>query len=652
MSRAFRGILLLAAIVLLFAAPACCEEKIIDFSSTVVVSPQGLMTVREDITVQVEHREIRRGIFRNFPTDYRDDSGKLHRMKFDVQEVLLDGSPVEYSTSREGGDIRLRIGDPSRLVEKGEHTYTLIYETEQVGFFEDHDEVYWNVTGNEWAFPIEHASARIVLPEGTPIDKTVSFTGRKGARGSNATGEISGNVATFRTTAPLPPGSGLTVAAAFPKGYVEKSGSGFEAGESHYRLAWTIGRILPPLFVVLLIAYYLIVWSRYGKDLRGGRIIPLFYPPEGVSPALASFMTQQKFRDDAVTSTVISLAVKGYLTIKEKKPGGGFFSKKRDTYDLHRTEKEPAEDLATEEKLFLDTLFDGRPVLSISKANAGVLLEARNNLRGWLKDNASRFFLKNRWWVILGTAATVAVMLTAGGLVSFVYGSIALFGLMLMWMSIWSLVTSGLVLSTVSSLHEGLARKKLRPFLRGIFLSVFSLFFLAGLFFGVWGLAETTSRSFALYLVAAFFVNVLFLKLMKNYTPRGRELLDKLEGFRMYLKTAEKHRIRKLASVDMPEDTPEQFERMLPFAIALGVEREWAARFEEVLLASNYRPGWYSGSAPWHTLASGHFAAGLASGIGTAMASSGAVPGSTSAFGGGGGGFSGGGGGGGGGGGW
>jgi uncharacterized membrane protein len=120
----------------------------------------------------------------------------------------------------------------------------------------------------------------------------------------------------------------------------------------------------------------------------------------------------------------------------------------------------------------------------------------------------------------------------------------------------------------------------------------------------------------------------------------------------MYLKTAEKHRIRKLASVDMPEDTPEQFERMLPFAIALGVEREWAARFEEVLAASNYSPGWYSGSAPWHTVGNGHFAAGLAAGLGTAMASSGAVPGSTSAFGGGGGGFSGGGGGGGGGGGW
>ncbi len=652
MSRVFRGFLLFAAIVLLFAVPGYSEEKILDFSSTVVVSPQGLMTVREDITVRVEHREIRRGIFRNFPTDYRDDAGKLHRVKFDVQEVLLDGSPVKYSTSREGGYIRLRIGDPSRMVEKGERTYTLIYQTEQVGFFDDHDEVYWNVTGNEWDFPIEHASARIALPEGTPIDKTVSFTGPKGARGSDATGESSGNVATFKTTAPLPPGSGLTVAVAFPKGYVEPSVIGFEAGESHYRLAWTIGRILPPLFVALLIAYYLIVWSRYGKDLRGGRIIPLFYPPDGVSPALASFMTQQKFRDDAVTSTMVGLAVKGYLTISEKHPGGGFFSKKRDTYDLHRTKKEPAEDLSTEENLFLDTLFDGRPVLSISKANAGVLIEARNNLSDWLKDNASRFFLKNRWWVILGTTGTLVAMLIAGGLISFVHGSIALFGLMLVWMSIWSFVTSGLVLATLTSFHEGITRKKLRPFLRGGFMSVFSLFFVAGLFFGVWGLAATTSGDFAVFLVVAFFVNVLFLKLMKNYTPRGRDLLDKLEGFKMYLKTAEKHRIRKLASVEMPEDTPEQFERLLPYAIALGVEREWAARFEEVLVASNYRPEWYSGSTPWHTVGSGHFAAGLASGLGTAMASSGAVPGSTSAFDGGGGGFSGGGGGGGGGGGW
>ncbi len=652
MSRTFRGLLLFAAIVFLFAAPARCEEKILDFSSTVLVSPKGLMTVREDITVQVEHREIQRGIFRDFPTDYRDKSGRLHRMKFDVQDVLLDGSPVKYSTSREGGFIRVRIGDPSRLVEKGQRTYTLIYETDQIAFFDDHDEIYWNVTGNKWPFPIEQASARIFLPEETPIDKIVSFTGPEGAQGSYATGEFYNNVAIFSTTAPLPSGSGLTVAVAFPKGYVTPPEKGFEAKVTHYSLAWTLGRILPPVFVVLLVAYYLIVWSKYGKDLKGGRIIPLFYPPEGVSPALASFMTQQKFRDDAVTSTVINIAVKGYLTIIEKNPAGGFFSKKRDTYDLYRTEKEPGEDITTEEKLFLHTLFDGRPVLSISKKNAGVLIEARNNLRYWLRDNASRFFLRNRYWVILGTAGTLVTMLLAGGLISFAHGSIALFGLMLVWMSTWSFVTSGLVLGTLSSIHEGIARKKLRPLLRGIFMTAFSLFFVVGLIFGIWGLAATTSGDFAIFLVAAIFVNVLFQKLMKNYTPHGRELLDKLEGFKMYLKTAEKQRIRRFASVNMPEDTPEHFERLLPYAIALGVEREWAARFEEVLAASNYRPGWYKGSASWHTVGSGRFAAGLASGLGTAMASSGAVPGSTSAFGGGGGGFSGGGGGGGGGGGW
>lgn len=651
MSRFLRYFLICVIFAVFAVSPAAAEEKILDFSSAVNVSPDGVMTVREDITIKVEHKEIRRGIFRDLPTDYRNASGRSRRIGYELKAVFLDGETVPYSTSREGNGIRIRIGDPSRMVEKGERTYTLIYETEQVGFFDDHDEIYWNVTGNEWAFPIEHASARIVLPEGTPIDKTVSFTGPKGARGSDATGESSGNVATFRTTAPLPPGSGLTVAAAFPKGYVEPSGSGFEAGESHYRLAWTIGRILPPLFVALLIAYYLIVWSRYGKDLRGGRIIPLFYPPDGVSPALASFMTQQKFRDDAVTSTVIGLAVKGYLTINEKNPGGGFFSKKRDTYDLHRTEKEPAEDLATEEKLFLDTLFDGRPVLSISKANAGVLIEAKNNLRDWLKDNASRFFLRNRFWVILGTAGTLVAMLVAGGLISFVNGSIALFGFMLLWMTIWSLTTSGLVIGTASSLYEGILRKKIGPFLRGIFMFSFSLFFVAGLFFGIWGLAGITSKGFGVCLVAAFFVNILFLKLMKNYTPRGRDILNKLEGFKMYLKTAEKHRIRKLASVEMPEDTPEQFERLLPYAIALGVEREWAARFEEVLAACDYRPGWYVGSSAWHTVGSGRLAAELASGLGTAMASSGAGFGSTSAFGGGGG-FSGGGGGGGGGGGW
>jgi uncharacterized membrane protein len=154
-------------------------------------------------------------------------------------------------------------------------------------------------------------------------------------------------------------------------------------------------------------------------------------------------------------------------------------------------------------------------------------------------------------------------------------------------------------------------------------------------------------------LVIAFLLNALFFKLMKNYTPEGRKLMDQLEGFRMYMSTAEKERIKAFARVDMPEDTPRHFESLLPYAIALGVEKEWASRFDQILKAAQYNPDWYAGTYPIYHMGAASFMTGLSGGLGTAVASS---PGSgiQVRFGGGfgGGGFSGGGGGGGGGGGW
>ncbi len=127
-------------------------------------------------------------------------------------------------------------------------------------------------------------------------------------------------------------------------------------------------------------------------------------------------------------------------------------------------------------------------------------------------------------------------------------------------------------------------------------------------------------------------MNVLFFRLMKNYTPDGRKLLDQIEGFRMYMSTAEKERIKALARVDMPEDTPQHFESLLPYAIALGVEKEWAARFDDVLKKVQYNPGWYTGTYPLYHMNTAAFMTGLSGGLGTAVASSSMAPGSSSAL--------------------
>jgi len=145
-------------------------------------------------------------------------------------------------------------------------------------------------------------------------------------------------------------------------------------------------------------------------------------------------------------------------------------------------------------------------------------------------------------------------------------------------------------------------------------------------------------------------INVIFYSLLKSPTRLGRRIMDRIEGFRMYLATAEEHRLGKLHP---PEKTPELFEKYLPYALALEVDQEWSEKFADVLqraaLNEGYSPHWYHGNH-WDGMHTGSFASNLGSSMSSAISSSSTAPGSSSGFGGGG--SSGGGGGGGGGGGW
>jgi len=162
---------LLAALLILFAlvSVVSAAERIVSFDSSIGVARDGTLTVREDITVRIEHNRISRGIFRDFPTRYSTPGGGTMQVGFDVHTVLLDGGPVPWKTEGISNGVRIRIGDPNAYAPLGEHTYTIVYTTtEQIGFFDEHDEIYWNVTGTGWEFPIDQASALVTSPTTSP----------------------------------------------------------------------------------------------------------------------------------------------------------------------------------------------------------------------------------------------------------------------------------------------------------------------------------------------------------------------------------------------------------------------------------------------------------------------------------------------------
>lgn len=129
---------------------------------------------------------------------------------------------------------------------------------------------------------------------------------------------------------------------------------------------------------------------------------------------------------------------------------------------------------------------------------------------------------------------------------------------------------------------------------------------------------------------------ILFYWLIKASTPEGRALKVEIESFKMYVNVAEKLQLDLLQEPNM---TIEGFEKLLPYAIALGVENQWGKKFENALSkllqeAQSYRPAWYAGAGAM-ALSPSRFSSEVGKSFSSAISSESAPPGSKSGSGGG-----------------
>ncbi|UCH75866.1 MAG: DUF2207 domain-containing protein [Rhodospirillales bacterium] len=575
---------ILAAIWLLlaFAGGAAAQERIIAFDSRVVIAEDGELTVTETITVQAQGDRIRRGIYRDFPTVYRGRDGRAHLVGFKVVEVLRDGRPENWFTKNRSNGVRVYAGREDVYLRPGRYEYVFTYRTDrQIGFFGEYDELYWNVTGNDWDFAIERARVTIVLPATATILQTAAYTGRQGATGQDWAGwtDDSGN-AVFETTRRLGPKEGLTVAIAWPKGIVAPPSA---ADELIWTLRGYVGGVAAATALLLVLVYYYVGWRRIGRDPEAGTVVPRWKPPKGVSPAAARFVAKMGFDAKAIGAAVVSLAVKGKLIIEDDGD---------DDFSLRKHDGGFGIRLSPGEKAMQRALFAWGDHVAIRKGNHTRLQPAVNALREALSaDYEGAHFRRNLGYF-----------------------------------------SGGVVLSVLAAFGAGIAN---------VHAAV--------------GQTEAIGAGIiAVTVFCLFGVNLLFRHLIKAPTLEGRRIMDEIEGFRMYLSTAEQERLNLLHP---PERTPALFEKYLPYAMALDVETEWGEQFHEVFATATadpdrgYQPRWYRGRRGYHGWASpGRFASALGASLGGAIASAATPPGSSSGSGGGG--ASGGGGGGGGGGGW
>ncbi len=324
-------------LALLFATSLSATERITNFHSDITVHENGSMTVREDITVKAEGRRIRRGIVREFPTTYKDKRGNWYNVGFDIKTTLMDGKPVAYFVETARNGKKLNFGDDS-FIRHGLHTFTVEYTTNrQLGFFEDHDELYWNVTGLGWRLPIEHVTARVHLPSAIPTDK-IRFDAYTGAYGSRAQDvemhRIAHGVA-FETTRPFREYEGLTIVVGWPKGYiseptlVQKWRWFFD--DNKHILLFILG-------LCVLLMYLILISIRIRKKRLQDPIIPLFYPPEGMLPGGMRYFIKMGYDSVVLAADVVNMAVQGWLTMDYTVGwwGSGTYTLKKKTFQEDR----------------------------------------------------------------------------------------------------------------------------------------------------------------------------------------------------------------------------------------------------------------------------------------------------------------------------
>jgi uncharacterized membrane protein len=336
------------------------SEEIRNFYSEIAINNNGEISVQENIEYDFGN-ELRHGIFREIPYKYQIGI-RNYNLRIKVNRVTdFEGTPYEYRVSKERGRVIVRVGDPDKEI-TGVHGYRIEYLVDgAILFLEEHDELYWNVTGNEWKIPINKASARVSFDEEIPegVDATC-YTGIYGSKSKDCTFSITPSSVEFNASGSFLAGEGLTIVVGLPKGILREPSS-LKKALWFISDNWFFGL---PILTLIVISY---VWHTRGRDPEGRGVIAVRYePPTNLTPAEAGTLMDERADILDITSTVIDLAVRGYLKIQEVESAKFIFFSDRD-YKLIKIKEPQANELKTHEMKIYAGIFSGKSEVMVSQ---------------------------------------------------------------------------------------------------------------------------------------------------------------------------------------------------------------------------------------------------------------------------------------------
>jgi uncharacterized membrane protein len=535
------------------------EESIISYISDIVVNIDNSIDVTEQITYNTGP-EKRRGIYRDIATI----SSQERRMSIENITVKDEkGDPYEFETSDSKDSIKIKIGNPD-IAFLGQKVYIIKYKaTNAIAQLKDLDEIYWNVTGDEWNLPIYQAKASVRLPYGVNVIQSECYYGLKGSKDKCQTSYYE-NIYSFNTTAVLNPQEGITVAVGFPKGVVSQySESNFQEditvvsqySESNFfdkYWRWLIAGTLP----ILTLIFSLLNWHKKGRDERGtGIIVPQYDAPDNLTPIEVGTIAKEKLDNSDISAEIIYLATKGYLKIHQMEERFVGLIKFTD-FELTRLKDFSTLPNDFDQKL-LNSLFNTQP--NTTSLNLKAIFQGRNPV-----------------------VETHPISQ---------YQSIKLSSLKdVFYRNVETIVTSVLDSLLNKGYYRNLGQiKNGLDIFSMIVISVFASLFIGGIL----GFLLFKDNPFPL--IVGIFFSIIIYNLIYNFssskTKKGAITKEYILGLKEYLQVAEKDRIK---FHNAPEKKPEVFEKLLPYAMVLGVADIWAKEFKEIYTMP---PTWYSGNS-------------------------------------------------------
>jgi uncharacterized membrane protein YgcG len=513
MLNVLKGACLAVVLLLLIGADAAARSLAIHrLDVSIDVAADGSITVEERILIQFTGAW--NGIYRTIPVDYQTPQGLKYSLRLSIDSVQdQPGRDLKYEMSRERTYRKLKIFVPG--AQDSTHTIYIRYRVANaLRFFEEHDELYWNVTGDEWDVPIEAAAATVQLPAAVSGVRGTAFRGRYGSTERNNV-SIAPHLVRV-STAGLGFHEGLTAVVGWNPGVVHRPTRverGFETLRSNWRLA-------TPFFAFAVMG---LLWVTRGRDPKPGPITTLYEPPQDMSPGEAGTLIDDRVDMRDITATIVDLAVRGLIRIDELRDGLGPASGY--TFTSLRPHEAWAA-LKPHERLLMEGLFETADRVPTSLLRNAFYKRLSGIQNAITSANEAKYYVKDPY-------ALDALAILIG-----------------------TLIFAGPILLAIAS-------------------------FLTGGFFGMPGTATFVSGFLTGSIMVGFGV------VLPRRSKAGTGELEKVLGFQEFLSRVEGDRLERI------RQTPDLFEKYLPYAMALGVESEWGNAFREIYIQA---PSWYGGS--------------------------------------------------------